>query len=62
MIESYDGLYLETLGEVSVFIHNGTLSSEYFSSVSRYWINVDEFQPRDYEGNFQVSGGCLIKW
>lgn len=62
MIESDDGLYLGTLGEVGVFIHNGTLSSEYFSNMTYGWTNVGAFEPRSYQGNFQVSGGCLIKW
>lgn len=62
MTESDDGLYLVTLSRVSIFIHNNTLSSEYFSNNTHGWIKVSTFEPRSYEGNFQVSGGCLIKW
>ena len=62
MIESDDGLYLSTLGEVEVFIHDNTLSSEYFSNKTHGWTKVGAFEPRIYQGNFQVSGGCLIKW
>ncbi len=62
MIESDDGLYLGTLGKVNIFIHNNTLSSEFFSKKTHGWINVGAFEPRSHQGNFQVSGGCLIKW
>ena len=62
MIESDDGLYLGTLGGVGIFIHNNTLSSEYFSNKTHSWTCVGAFEPRSYQGNFQVSGGCLIKW
>lgn len=62
MTESDDGLYLVTRGRVSIFIHNNTLSSEYFSNNTHGWIKVPTFEPRSYEENFQVSGGCLIKW
>lgn len=62
MIESDDGLYLGKLGKIDIFIHKGTLSSEYFSNKTNRWTDVGKFLPKTYEGNYQVSGGCLIKW
>ena len=61
-MESDDGLYLGTKNEVNVFFHTGNYSSQYFD-YNKYTLEyVGSFCPSAYEGNYQISGGVLVRW